>query len=78
LAEHENKAEQNVLREATQQYIDLLPPAHRGLLQLMAKDYEKPPHALVASAIEQLILTWTREIIPDRRDIKPVPARRTA
>jgi hypothetical protein len=78
LAKHEYNAEQTSLREATQHYIDLLPPAHKGLLQLMAKDYQKPPHALIAGAIEQLILSWTQEIVPDTRDIKPVPVRRSA
>jgi hypothetical protein len=64
LIEQEERTEQQSLREATIQYIDLLPPPHRGLLQLMAKDYQKPTYALVAGAIEQLIIDWTHEVVP--------------
>ncbi len=78
MSEHDDSVEQNNLREATQQYIELLPPAHRGLLQLIADDYKKPPHALVAGAIEQLIIGWTQEVVPNDRDRKPVLVRRSA
>jgi hypothetical protein len=30
----------------------------------MAKDLQKPPYALVAGAIEQLIIGWTHEVVP--------------
>jgi hypothetical protein len=52
------------LREATMQYLELMPTTHRGLLQLMAKEYDKPAYALVASAIERLIVEWTRQVAP--------------
>jgi hypothetical protein len=78
LIEQEDRTEQRSLREATIQYIDLLPPPHRGLLQLMAKDYQKPTYALVAGAIEQLIIDWTHEVVPQDYGKHDVEELRTA
>jgi hypothetical protein len=78
VADSVDSVEQKSLREATMQYIESLPTSHRGLLQLMAQEYQKPPYALVASAIERLIVDWTRKVVPDELGPHAVPQRRTA
>lgn len=55
--------EQRTLREATERYYHSLPPAHRELLHMIAADYNKPPHAIIAGAIEELITRWRSEYL---------------
>jgi hypothetical protein len=55
--------EQRQLREATQRYVESLPPLHRELLQLMAADYSRPPYAVVAGAIEEAIARWRADYL---------------
>lgn len=65
--------EQRKLREATQHYVESLPALHRELVHLMAADYNKPPYAIIAGAIEDAIARWRADLlsresgrVPDR------------
>jgi hypothetical protein len=55
--------EQRNLKEATERYVDSLPPMHRELLHLIAADYNKPTYAIVAGAIEEVIARWRADYL---------------
>jgi hypothetical protein len=68
--------EQQTLREATERYFDSLPPMHREVLQLMAADYDKPPYAIIAGAIEDVIAKWRSELLSKESGHNPGHLRR--
>jgi hypothetical protein len=75
---YDERLEQRDLRQATMRYIESLPPSHQALLQAIADEYEKPPYALVAGAIERLIADWTRVAAPEEPRPPMVLKRRSA
>jgi hypothetical protein len=75
---HADSIEQSDLRQATMRYIESLPSSHRALLQVIAEEYQRPPYALVAGAIEQLIVDWTRAAVPQEPCRSTVLHQRTA
>jgi len=78
MTDYEEVVEQRSVRDATIQYIEALPSAHRQLLQVMAKEYQRPAYALVAGAIERLIVDWTRTAAPDEFSVRKALQRQSA